>query len=317
MRPRFLAALGVALLAPAHALFAISISQFNQLVVFGDSLSDNGNASIASLGAFPGPNYAPGRYTDGSNTTPATNGPQGLWDDQLAARLSITTAQPFLAGGGGTIYAVASADTGSNGLSGVTDQLGYFASQHPSGAPSTALYALWAGANDIFDGKDPKTAADNIYNNILSLAAAGGKDFVWINLPPLGATPYAKANNDQAALTNATNEFNSEYYTDVQALKALGINIISVDVDNLFTALAANPTNYGLTNISDSAQGLTGVNPDDYLFWDARHPTTAGHELVANLVYDDVLASPEPLNIALVAIGLAGLYGYRRVRRSN
>ena len=315
MRLRLLAALGVALLTPAHALFAISISQFDQLVVFGDSLSDNGNVAIASSGAFPGANYAPGRYTDGPNTTPATNGPQGLWDDQLAGRLGITTAQPFLAGG--TVYAVASAETGSNGVSGVTDQLGYFAAQHPTGASSTALYALWAGANDIFDGKNPKTAADNIYNNILSLAAAGGKDFVWLNLPPLGATPIAKTENQVAALTAATDQFNAEYYTDVQALKALGINVISVDVDNLFTQIAANPANYGFTDISDSAQGLTGIDPDNYLFWDGRHPTTVGHELVANLVYNDVVASPEPLNFALVLVGFAGLYGFRRVRRSN
>ena len=149
------------------------------------------------------------------------------------------------------------------------------------------------------------------------MAAAGGKDFVWLNLPPLGATPIAKTENQVAALTAATDQFNAEYYTDVQALKALGINVISVDVDNLFTQIAANPANYGFTDISDSAQGLTGINPDKYLFWDGRHPTTVGHELVANLVYNDVVASPEPLNFALVLVGFAGLYGFCRLRRSN
>lgn len=297
MRPRYLAVLSVALITSAHALFAASISQFNQLVVLGDSLSDDGNVDIATSGQFPGSNYAPGRYTDGPNTSPATNGPQGLWVDQFAARTGITV-QPFLAGTGGTDYAFASAETGSNGQFDVSDQLGYYAAQHPSGASSTAIYALWAGANDIFDWKDPKTAADNIYKNILSLAAAGGKEFVWINLPPLGGTPFANSNKEQVALNAATTQFNNEYYTDVQALKALGINIVSVDVNNLFTQIATNPSNYGFTNVTDSAQNLTGINPDNYLFWDDVHPTAVGHELVANLVYSDLTASPEPMDAA-------------------
>lgn len=37
-----------------------------QLVVFGDSLSDTGNVLIASYGAFPpSPPYSGGRFTDG------------------------------------------------------------------------------------------------------------------------------------------------------------------------------------------------------------------------------------------------------------
>ena len=39
----------------------------NQLVVFGDSLSDNGNAAIALGGTLPG-NYAPNAFTDGATT---------------------------------------------------------------------------------------------------------------------------------------------------------------------------------------------------------------------------------------------------------
>ena len=69
----------------------------SQLVVFGDSLSDNGNAAIALGGAFPG-DYAPNAFTDGPATTPATSGPYGLWIDQLASDLGVPDPQPFLAG---------------------------------------------------------------------------------------------------------------------------------------------------------------------------------------------------------------------------
>src|SRR4051812_31546976 len=69
--------------------FAASVTQYTELVAFGDSLSDTGNVSIATGGAFPGSNYAPGRYTNGPNTTPATTGPFGLWVEQLAAKLGV------------------------------------------------------------------------------------------------------------------------------------------------------------------------------------------------------------------------------------
>src|ERR1700761_3820742 len=85
------------LLAPV-ALFANPMGSVSSLVVFGDSLSDNGNAAIALGGALPG-NYAPNAFTDGPATSPATSGPFGLWVDQLAPKLGVAPATPFLAGG--------------------------------------------------------------------------------------------------------------------------------------------------------------------------------------------------------------------------
>ncbi len=63
MRLKLLAVTGVILIAPVCAALASSITSVNQLIVFGDSLSDNGNASIATLGAQPGPKYATRNYT--------------------------------------------------------------------------------------------------------------------------------------------------------------------------------------------------------------------------------------------------------------
>ena len=192
----------LALLSPLAV--ASPIGSVNQLVVFGDSLSDNGNAAIiaASMGIpFP----------------PLSNGP--LWIDQLAAKLSLPDPQPFLAGTGGTNYAVATAQTGSNGLSGVSDQLAAFAAAHPGGAPADALYTLWAGANDIFNGGNPVVAADNIFNNILSLAAGGGKYFLWLNLPDLGLTPRAVAAGQTIPANLASSAFNAEWAVDSASCK--------------------------------------------------------------------------------------------------
>src|SRR3954454_2306008 len=189
--------------------FALSVTQLDQMVVFGDSLSDTGNVDIATFGLFPGSNYAAGRFTDGPATTPATSGPFGLWVDQLAVKLAVPGPQPFLAGNGGTDYAFASATTGSNGLYNISDQVNYFLSQHQTGASSTALYTIWGGSNDLFNGaRNGSALADTLAGNIQTLAGAGAKNFLWFNIAPLGGTPLG---NGDPSLGTAVNSFNSEW----------------------------------------------------------------------------------------------------------
>ncbi len=312
MRSKLIVLSSLVLISPLYILTADPINQINQLVVFGDSLSDNGNASIATLGLYPGPNYAPGERTDGANTTPKTTGPFGLWEEQLAAKTGLSNPQPFLAGGNN--YAIAAADTGS-GISSVSNQLNFFAAAHPTGAPSNALYTVWAGANDIFDSMSPVTAADNLDADIQKLHAGGAKYFLWLNLPPLGNTPFGYSNHLVNPLDQATNAFNAEWAVDLGKLQSQGIQVVGVNVDILFNQIAADPAAYGFTDIKNSAQGLAGVNPNDYLFWDDVHPTTAGNALVADLALHDFVATPEPATFGLLAVCGLLLAGFR-MRRS-
>jgi phospholipase/lecithinase/hemolysin len=293
-------------------------ASIDQIIAFGDSLSDTGNVTIATLGEFPGDNYASGRFTNGPNTTPATSGPFGLWVEQLAGKLNVPAPEPFLALSGGTDYAFASATTGSNGVSNITDQVNTYLLTHPGGASSTALYTIWGGSNDLFNGTATgKAAADALYGNIQSLAAAGAKNFLWLDIAPLGNTPRGASN--AAALNAQVLAFSNEWSADIALLEAQGISVTGVDILNLFSALAANPSAYGLTNITTPAQGLTGVNPNNYLFWDIQHPTTAGHALIADVAYNDLVGTsspiPEPVSAATVAFGIVTLVGAALIRR--
>src|SRR4051794_10836717 len=204
-----------ALLLLGSSLPAAFGASIDQIVAFGDSLSDTGNLSIATLGQFPGDNYASGRFTNGSDTTPATNGPLGLWVEQLSVKLGVPDPQPYLALSGGSNYAYAAATTGSNGLTNITDQVNTYLLTHPTGASSTALYTIWGGSNDLFNATTTgKAAADALYANIQTLAGAGAKNFLWLDIVPLGNTPLG-AEGNAAALNEQVVGFNNEWSTNI------------------------------------------------------------------------------------------------------
>jgi uncharacterized protein (TIGR03437 family) len=284
------------------ALFFLSLPLFAQIpfthfVVFGDSLSDNGNFYVGTslLGEpQPGPPlYATGEYTDGANSIPATSGPLGLWIEQLAPIMNLPVPQPYAKGG--TNYAVASALTGTNpafspttpSVPYLTDQLNLFlaANRIP---PVNALYVFWGGSNDILGGVAPATAVSNIQGNIATLATAGAKYFLWLNLSPLGEVPENINTSSRSALDAASVTYNQAMTNAIAQLKTAhpGITIVTLDTYTMFILATQNPSLYGYVNVTSPAQGVSNVNPNTYLFWDMLHPTTAGHAYVAKGVYN-------------------------------
>lgn len=290
-----------------------SANAFDQIYVFGDSLSDNGNAALAlgnnPLAPLP-PNYNGSSYTDGPNTTPATTGPFGLWIDQFAAKIGVADPQPFLAGG--TNYAVASAQTGTSSIQDMGNQLTAYLTARS--ADPNALYVVFGGSNDLLDASssdDPAsvatTALGNLTAGIEALASAGAKNILWFNIPSLQNTPAASAGGaaSKTFLQTASQDFDAGWSAQLAAFQSGGLNIHGVDLYTLMNDIVANPSNYNLTNVTVPAQGLTGVNPNEYLFWDAEHPTTAGAALIADAA---AAAVPEPdlfVPFALAAMGFA------------
>ncbi|MBV9404626.1 MAG: SGNH/GDSL hydrolase family protein [Acidobacteriaceae bacterium] len=321
MHAKFLAITGIVLISPFCAAVALPLTSINQLIVFGDSLSDNGNAATV-LGPLWPANYAPNALTDGTNTTPPipTGGPQGLWIDQLAPKLGLPDPQPYLLGG--TNFAAASAVTGSSSLQDIGSQIGIFSAAHLGSAPSNALYVIWGGANDVFNNaSNPSPAASqavaNLFADILTLKSEGAKYFLWLDLPPLGNTPRGNALNDVSALNTASALFDSTWKTDLGTLQSQGLQIVGVDINQLYSMIASNPSLYGFTDITDPAQGLAGVNPDNYLFWDDQHPTTAGDTAIAQFAYNNIVgtaAVPEPAAAGLLLIGLGCVLRFYRHR---
>lgn len=341
MRSFLPAVLLMALVAgTAHA------SLFDQFVIFGDSLSDNGNAYIGSGGLTPAPplyTTSPtglGRFTDGPNTTPSTSMPGLLWHEVLSGLLGVPPAEPFLPPVDGTNYAVGGAQILQNvstpfgPIPSLQSQVGAYLSSVGGTADPNSLYLFWGGANDLYSavetpGVTPAeiTATEtamvvSLGDDIAALAASGAKDFLWLNLPQLATTPRGAA--DLAAVspavgtafTNASTQFATDVTSESALLEsALGVTIADVNIYGLYQSILADPSAYGYTNVTGYAQGNPLANPDQYLFWDFdSHPTTTGHILIAEAADAAVRDAfvPEPGTWAMAGFGALVVWWRRR-----
>src|SRR5437016_357617 len=96
----------VMLLMSISSRWAQTAPVFSQIVVFGDSLSDDGNVRHVMEDeyfiSYPGGdfNYSDGRFTNSSDTDPASDSYAGTWHEQLARTfLSLSVATNSLDGG--------------------------------------------------------------------------------------------------------------------------------------------------------------------------------------------------------------------------
>jgi phospholipase/lecithinase/hemolysin len=200
-----------------------------------------------------------------------------------------------------------------------TQVANYIASLKGGMPTSGTLATIWAGANDFFDGqRDPTVPAKNVANAVATLIAAGVKNFLVPNLPDLSKTPYGLSSSaaTQQGLHALTVGFNSALSADLSSLGSMpGVHIHTMDAFGLFQTIQANPAQFKLSNVT--SEGILTGNPTapGYLFWDDVHPTTAGHQLLANAAAG-ALAAPEPATLTLLASGFLGLLGYGWRRRN-
>jgi len=281
---------------------------FTNVVSFGDSLTDVGNLWAATGGSNPpDPPYWQGR---------SSNGP--VWVEYLATKYGLPA--PIKSLSGGPDYAWRGASTGTATLPpGVLIQVGQYLSHVNNHADPSALYVVWAGANDVFfdSGFSPSVSAKNVATAVDTLYGAGARTFLVPNMPPLEKTPEAIANPAEAALVGrAADAFNSYLSADLAGLRSTDagieftdLNLKNVDpsvgdvvgVYNCMNYLVAHPHNtpyWDFQNVTEA--GSLAVLPADgskYLFWDEVHPSTKTHQLLAAAV-------PEPGTLILLAVAL-------------
>lgn len=310
-------------------------AMFSGVYVFGDSLSDGGNAFIGQGGVnepFPYMDSVPGNSYAPFNVF--SNGP--VWVQYLADDLGLPLAPSFI---GGTNYALGGERTGelmfgatnvaAGALGGIVGQA-HFASSGGTGMlPSDALYIINGGGNDIrrasqlfSDGTitDAEALAGiaggamNLGNAIGLLAAAGAQTILVSNVPDVGRTPDLMGQGAAVAelATNLAVAFNAALDIQLSGLQGLipTLDLIVLDTFALTSAVLDNPGGINVTDACTLQNGGTGcADPNNYLFWDGIHPTTAAHRISA----DAALAAVVPLPAAgWLLPGAAGLLVGRR-----
>jgi outer membrane lipase/esterase len=308
---RLIAALTIALLSN----LSFAHDEYEDIVIFGDSLSDPGNAFFL-LGSSLTPPYASldallipdAPYAVGGNRF--SNG--ATWIERLARSLELkSSAGPaFKPGAKGkrANYAVGGArarDTG--GSVDLPVQVGAYLSQSASPADDETLFVVEFGGNDVRDAisalaVDPSGATStgivtaaltSISDNLLALYLSGARQFLLVNSPDLSLTPAIRTLDALAPGSAMAAAFISAQYNDGLGLlveqlgdQLPGVEITLFDVYSLLHEIVATPDDFHISNATDAC--ITPMVPpyscgrhSRYLFWDGIHPTRTGHAIFA------------------------------------
>jgi phospholipase/lecithinase/hemolysin len=304
------------------ALVAGKAGAFSEVVVFGDSLSDNGNVYRLTQG-FPGNAllpFPPDRlYADGRQS----NGPVAV--EYLSLRLGATLrnfAQAGATTGTGNIWDDGSLGEppGALGLSGMRTQVQSYVAQ-PGAADSNALYVLWGGPNDFVSGLanpatfDPLAAIANAVTNLSAeageLYGAGARHFLIPNMADLGITPRAVSAGLSAEARDLTMSFNSALDTALGGLRAglpgaaiHGLDTFALSRQAFAEFSGGNPAapEVTLPCLAVPACATDTQTQAGFLFWDDLHPTTQVHSILGG---EMAAAVPEPETWVLFLAGLA------------
>jgi phospholipase/lecithinase/hemolysin len=256
------------------------------LVVFGDSLSDNGN--LFNLIGMPSAPYWEGRSSNGPNYAEQLAKLMHMQlDDRAYAFAEASDASPALL-----------TDPSGNPLPiNLSNQIeGYIAGLHGHQAPHDTTALINIGRNDydafFFLGLDPSTIQSYIANVVGSIEQAvdaltqvGVEKIILYTLPDFGITPNAQAEGPQVvAEVHAVDLVNNAALHQIAASHP---NVELVDVFQLTEAFAADPNAFGFN--ADLTLELRDVQaasthqfaPNELAFFDGEHPTSAAHGVIA------------------------------------
>src|SRR6266705_3651533 len=219
-----------------------------RFVIFGDSLSDPGNAFVLvrDVEVPPFDNLIPDApYARGA--LHFSNG--ATWVEQLSIldHALPSTGPALLNPAMFSNYAVGGARARHAGFFDLSTQVGLFVNDFSGQTPTEALYVVFVGGNDVRDAlaalaRDPtfatslgilNAALTAIRDNVLTLRAADASSFFVVNAPDVGLAPAVRLLGPaaQGAATFLAAQFNGGLELTLRGLEAsLGVGIVRLDV---------------------------------------------------------------------------------------
>lgn len=292
---KLLASLGAFLLSGI-----INAAPLHNIVIFGDSLSDNGNLYEMMNHQLPqSPPYYEGRFS---------NGP--VWIEYLVSSyFSNGDAHLFN-------YAVGGSGVGEDDeddvLLTLKKQVNMYFLSHQDKASPDELYVIWIGANNYLGVPEDTEQTLNevntgIFDSVEQLISKGAKHILLLNIPNLGKTPAAVEFGSADMLDYYSLQHNERLFESFNQVKKKHpeVNWLYFDLNVLFTDVIDHPHNYNFTNVTETCSEFVSnelskksvlkmasftrptINNsacDGYLFFDLVHPTTYAHQLIAERV---------------------------------
>lgn len=276
----------------------VAATPLHNIVVFGDSLSDNGNLYEFMKKQLPqSPPYYEGRFS---------NGP--VWVERLIASYFPNDPASHLLdyafGGAGV-----SEEEGEDVLFTLRREIDSYLVSHQDKASEDSLFVMWIGANNYLGlptdvEKTLKDVNLGITHSLQKLADKGAKHILVLNLPDLGKTPAAIEFNSVEVMSYFSSQHNAALDKTMLDLKERYPNVdwLYYDMNQVFTHAVENPKEYGFTNVTNTCSNLivndqtrtsvlkmvASVTPkedknacDGYLFFDLVHPTALTHKIMA------------------------------------
>jgi phospholipase/lecithinase/hemolysin len=274
------------------------------MIVFGDSLSDNGNlAALPTYSFLNNPPYQHG-FTNGINAV-----------EQLGKHLGLPlTPSLYLTGTiSGNNFAVAGARAAGSNVINLPAQVSAFLLSQAGVAPVNNLYVLFIGGNDLRDIRDQpdetKAAAlmtnaiNGINTQLRRLIKAGAVHILVVGTANVGTIPETVAlaktkANPTGFITRANKKsvvFNQKLAQIIAATeKQTGIDIVRFDLMQFFNQVRINGKALSFSYVSRpcfSSSSFTYYAQcnsriiNDFVFFDEIHPSHAVHNRVGRALF--------------------------------
>ncbi|MAM88578.1 MAG: hypothetical protein CME36_14835 [unclassified Hahellaceae] len=305
-------------------LLSNNVSAFEEIYIFGDSLSDTGNAKVFS-GNASNPAF-PSRFSNGPVAVDVLTGAFALTATPSLFLLGQELGNNYAVGGAIAIDADGNESTPDTNL---PTQINAYLKNHGFQSDPEALHVLVIGGNDLFaaqriragsvsedSGKTRQVirkasearvtqAVEAIKAQLEKLIGTGAQHILVGNAPDISAVPATDgtvagllaASNDKHETKRAkamykysaklSAQFNRELAAVVAELEtAYGLDIVEWDLSAFLSDQIDDAALLGYTNTEDACQA-DGQLPlcTGYVFVDGVHPTTAVHQRAgANLL---------------------------------